>query len=414
MTIDNLANVSVKIGFGVDAVGGDYFVLNDPVKGELDNATYLLAPSNLTVDVTESVRSISINRGRERELDEYGTGTATIVFNDDDRTFDPSYSSGPYFGKLTPMRRVTITWRGTYLFVGWTDDWSVTYEPGDNLSRVTVTCVDGFAILGSQELDEIGAAHTGDTSGERIDRVLDLAEVEYPASRDIDTGLSTLGNTTYGANALAYLQACTRAEAGYLFIAADGTLTFRNRNTTLNMPSGLLITDDRSAGVPYSSISQHSSTDLLYTRVTGESETVGTPLSRIDNAAADEFLIRTLNLGTLFTVNNLQTQNIIDYHLSRFSSTELRFDSATFKLIGISDSRVADLLALDLTDIVTVERAPMGIGSISRLSMVDGIRHSIGHGSWITELSFANVDTRSFLVLNDAVFGELNAYRLAF
>lgn len=51
---------------------------------------------------------------------------------------------------------------------------------------------------------------------------------------------------------------------------------------------------------------------------------------------------------------------------------------------------------------------------ITRLSMIDGIRHRIGHGSWTVDLSFANADTRTFLALDDPVFGVLDANRLAF
>jgi hypothetical protein len=412
---DILADVTVEIGFGVDAVGGLYFVLDDPVRGELDNATYLLAPDTVFVDVTEHVASITIDRGRDRELDEYGTGTATVVFNDDDRTFDPAYSGSPYFGEITPMKRINIKWRGVDLFSGWIDDWSVMYEPGDNLSRVTADCVDGFAILANQELDEIAAAHSGDLVGARINRVLNRDEVDYPASRAIDTGNSILGATTLGGNALAYLQACCRAEAGYLFVAADGTLTFHNRQFALDVPSGVTFSDDPAAGIPYRVVTQRSTSDLLFTRVTGESETTGNPLSSTSVSAAAEYLIRTLPLGTLFTSTDVQTQNIVDFHLERFKRIEERFHAATVATATLTETQVASLVSLDLTDIVTVERSPLGVGStIERMSIIDGVSHRIASGSWITELNFANANTRAVFVLDHPVFGVLDANRLAF
>jgi hypothetical protein len=415
MSLDALADVTVEVGFGVDAVGGDFFVLDDPVRGELDDATYLLAPDTVFIDVTDHVAAVSIDRGRERELDEYATGTASIVFNDDDRTFDPAYSGSPYYGEIVPMKRARVSWQGIDLFNGWVDDWSVIYEPGDNLSRVTADCVDGFAILANQELTEIAAAHSGDMSGERISRVLDLAEVDFPATRAIDTGNSTLGATTFGTNALAYLQACARAEAGYLFVAADGTLTFRNRTATLNTPAGVTCSDDRAAGIPYRSISQRSAADLLYTRVTGTSETTDVEMVALDADAAEQFLIRTLALGSLFTIDDDETQNLVDFHLQRFSAPELRFHAATLNAVALDDTELATVLSLDLTDIVSIERSPLGIGaSISRLSILDGVSHRISHGAWTIDLAFANADTRAFLTLDDDVFGVLDANRLAF
>jgi hypothetical protein len=412
---DNLSGVKVEVGFGADAVGGDFFVLDDPARGELDSATYLLAPDAVYVDATASVAAVRTGRGREREIDEYRTGTVTVVFNDNDRTFDNAYSGSPYYGQITPMRRIRITWDDLPIFQGWVDDWSVMYEPGDNLSRVTAECVDGFAILANQDLDTITPSFTGDTTGERIERVLDLAEVDFPPTRAIDEGITTLGDTTFGQNALSYLQACSRAEAGYLFIAADGTLTFRNRTATLNVPSDLAFSDDPTAGVPYLNVTQRSASDLLFTRVTAESETTSNPVEAVDLDGADEFRIRTLPLGTLFTVDDTQTQDLVDSYLERFHLPEDRFQTATINLAACTDAQVRSVVRLDLTDIVTVERSPLGIGSaIERLSIIDGIEHRIATGSWTVDLSFANADTRTFLVLDDSVFGDLDSNRLAF
>lgn len=410
-----LAGVTVEIGFGADAVGGNYFVLNDPVRGVLNNTTYLLAPDTVFVDVAPHVSAVSTARGRDRELDEYGTGKATVVFNDNDRTFDPAYSGSPYFGEIVPMKRIVIGWNGTDLFTGWVEDWSVVYEPGDNLSRVTAECVDAFAILANQDLNEIAPAHSGDLAGARITRVLDRAEIDFPASRAIDAGNSTLGATTLGENALSYIQACARAEAGYLFVTADGTLTFRNRNATLNDDAAVTFSDDRAAGVPYRDVTQRSSADLLYSRVTGTSETTSNERVAFDPAARNDYFIRTLPLGTLFTVDDAETQNLVDYHLSKYSAPELRFQGATIAVATLETGQVQQVVNLELTDVVTVERSPLGVGGmIQRLSIVDGVSHQIGPGKWVAELSFSNADSRSFLTLDDPVFGVLGSNRLAF
>lgn len=359
MSVENLSGVKVEIGFGVNAVGGDFFILDGPVKGELDGATYLLAPDTVFVDITEHVAAVMINRGRDRETDEYSTGKVSVVINDNDRTFDPAHPGSPYAGQLTPMRRVRITWQGHHLFNGWIDDWSVVYEPGDALARTTADGMDSFGVLGTQELAEIAAAFSGDTSGQRVTRVLDRPEVDFPASRSIDAGLSTFGATTLGGNALAYLQACAAAEAGYLFVASDGTLTFRERTAVLNAPTGVTFTDDRTAGIPYRTITQRSAADLLYTRVTATSETTDVEVEAVDVAAGREFLVRTLPLGTLFTIDDVQTQTLVDAYLERFVTPEVRFESATVNVLALSTSEVAQVAALDLTDVVTVTRWPM-------------------------------------------------------
>jgi hypothetical protein len=410
-----LAGFTVEIGLGVNAVGGDFFVLNDPIKGELNNTTYLLAPDTVFVDIFTDVVAIETKRGRERDIDEYNTGIARVVFNDTDRIFDPAYESSPYAGELVPMKRVRIAWQNIAIFTGWIEDWTVTYVAGDSLSRITLDCVDSFAILANQELAEIAPAFSGDLTGERIERVLDRDEIAYPASRDIDVGNTTLGATDFSGNALSYLQECSRAEAGYLFISAAGTLTFRNRLAVLNVPAGAVLSDDRTAGIPYRTVTQRSTSDLLFTRITGESETTGNTVVAEDVDGHDQFFVRTLNLGSLFSINDIETQNLVDHYLSRFSEPEIRFHSADINVASLDSGQVSTLLNLELTEIVSVQRSPLNVGpTIERSSIVDGVAHQVRHGGWMATVNFANADTRSFLTLNDAVLGELGANRLAF
>ncbi|HEV8482686.1 MAG TPA: hypothetical protein VGV87_03925, partial [Blastocatellia bacterium] len=51
------------------------------------------------------VKSSSISRGRDSELDEMQPGTCADVLRNTTRRFDPTYSSGPHFNYLLPMRR---------------------------------------------------------------------------------------------------------------------------------------------------------------------------------------------------------------------------------------------------------------------------------------------------------------------
>jgi hypothetical protein len=109
-----------------------------------------LASINWT-DVSSYVRSVSTSRGRSSELDTFQTGSASIVFSNADRRFDPEYAAGPYFGALTPLRpvRIRAQYGGgatTNLFFGWVEQWPQTYEnPSD--ATVTVTAADSFKVL---------------------------------------------------------------------------------------------------------------------------------------------------------------------------------------------------------------------------------------------------------------------------
>ncbi len=79
--------------------------------------------------------------------------------------------------------------------------------------------------------NEARLAWTGDTTGERIGRILDV--VGWPAGeRDIDTGKTTLGPAaTSGQDALTYMQRVEASEAGWFWQDPDFTLRFRDRYT---------------------------------------------------------------------------------------------------------------------------------------------------------------------------------------
>lgn len=81
---------TVEIAFDLAAAGvDDFFTLNDSVKGELDNTTYKLAGDILT-DVTSDVRSVSLRRGRSRQLEQFQAGSCDVVLDNRDRDYDPT------------------------------------------------------------------------------------------------------------------------------------------------------------------------------------------------------------------------------------------------------------------------------------------------------------------------------------
>lgn len=101
-------------------------------------------------DISAYVRRISTRRGRTSELETYQAGTASIELENSDRRFDPTYTAGPYYPNVLPMRRINIqaTYGGiTYdIFTGYVDGWPQSYEK-PNFSTVEVTATDAFKFL---------------------------------------------------------------------------------------------------------------------------------------------------------------------------------------------------------------------------------------------------------------------------
>jgi hypothetical protein len=98
-----------KVELGFDGNGpGNFFTLDDPTAGVLDGTQYVLGGAAY-YDVTEYVKSISINRGKNRELDRFNAGSANVQFNNQNRFFDPTNTSSPFFGQIVPRREVRIS-----------------------------------------------------------------------------------------------------------------------------------------------------------------------------------------------------------------------------------------------------------------------------------------------------------------
>ena len=109
-------------------------------------------------DISPYVESFSTRRGRSSEFDTFSAGTASIVLKNDDRRFDPVYTSSPYYPNLLPMRRVRVrtTYSGvTYdLFNGYVDGWPQGYN-NPRGSFVNLPATDAFKVLASVSLPSV-------------------------------------------------------------------------------------------------------------------------------------------------------------------------------------------------------------------------------------------------------------------
>lgn len=119
------------------------------------------------IDVTPDVRSWDVDRGRNRELERFQPGRATVVFSNADRDYDSQHATGPWFGNLKPNKRVRIreTFNGTTfpLFDGYVDRWHLDYPLTGKDATATLTATDGFKLLARTDLprsvyvDEVAA-----------------------------------------------------------------------------------------------------------------------------------------------------------------------------------------------------------------------------------------------------------------
>lgn len=412
--------VLMELGFRVRQ-----FVLDDPVYGLLDGDGRLDGTLD-GIDVSDYVMNATMTRGRMDQLSGVSAGTASIELWNGDRRFDPINEASPFWDAtknrsgVVPRRKVTISCDGTPIFTGRITDVDVTYEPSrvgttvEN-SIVTISAADDFVLLANAVIVN-PITPTEELSGARVSAILDLAEVDYPvASRNIEAGTAVLGGgATYeiaaNTNALTYLQAISTAEQGYLYVAADGTLTFTNR-ATVGFPDVIATFSDAGTGLSYRELSVIYGQEFLYNRVAC---TVigGTEQVADDAASQTEFGIATLALSDLLLASDAGALALAEDLLRLYSEPQYRFDTMLVTYADKTSGQRATLNGIDISDMIEVTRTYRNgtPASVTKPYTIERIQHKITPNEHTVQYNLSQTIILSPLILDDPVFGLLDSF----
>lgn len=403
-----------KVELGFDANGpGNFFTLDDTVKGVLDNIDYVLSGASNFYDVSAYVQSINVSRGKSRALDRYNAGQVSVTFDNRNRYFDPTYTASPFYGQIVPRRDVRIWSNGVIVFYGTTEDWNLDYSPSGE-STATLSAVDGFAFLAQQTLTT--QTYTSQLSGSRVSAVLDDASVAWPATqRSIDAGDETLQGdaVTAADNALQYLQQIETSEPGELFIAKNGDLRFIARNSVA-ASSGVPVLSDSGTGIKYSQVRVVYGSELLYTQTELSRKGSSTLVQVNDTSAQATYGIRTLSETELLLNSDSRLAEFGNYLLGQYNAPEYRFDQVDVLFSQLSTTDQNTLLGLELGSICRVDFTPNGISpAISKYGRVIAINHQASPIEHRMTIGLGTLVGATF-VLDDTAFGILDTGILAF
>jgi len=412
-------DLQIATGFQVDA-----FVLDDTLKGVLNNTEYVLDGTTEFANVMDSTVSVNVRRGRRDVGDQFSAGTMTFTIQDVDGIFNPFDQNSPYYDTpqakpgLAPLREVRlIRYSSTNvpesLFSGYVVNYDYNFALG-GLDTVTVYCADQFYLLAQTFLDELNV--TPETSGERIETVLDLPEVDFPAgARAISTGTVNLGHDSAytvpaGTNALQYLtQINETAEFGRLFMSRAGVLTFQDRiGTTLSAP----VADfhDDGTGYKFNGVGISFEADAVINRavVTGLD---GKTATATDTGSIATYFIQT----TSITNSLLHVQGEIDTAASYLLNPEPepRYTSVATKYLMLTTAQKDILATVDIGDTISVEKTfPSGTGTtqLAQELSVEGIEHRLDFSTGHSVLYSTAPTTIVYeLILDDLIYGVLDA-----
>jgi len=417
----NSGNYDLKIatGFLVDS-----FRLDTVVAGVLDNTQFVLDGTSEFADVMNSAIKVTVRRGRRDVGDQFSAGTMTFTIQDVDGIFNPFDQNSPYWDTpqakpgLAPLREVRlIRYSSTDVPDSWFSGYVVNYDYNfalGGLDTVTVYCADQFYLLAQTYLDELNV--TTETSGERIETVLDLPEVDFPTgARAISTGTVNLGHDSAytvpaGTNALQYLtQINETAEFGRLFMSRAGVLTFQDRiGNTLSAP----VADfhDDGTGYKFDGVGISFEADAVVNRavVTGLD---GDSYTATDLASIATYFIQTDSITNSLLHEASAIQAAAEYLLN--PEPEPRYTSVATKFLMLTTAQKDTLATVDIGDTISVEKSfasGTGTTQLAQELSVEGIEHRLDFSTGHSVLYSTAPTTIVYeVILDDLIYGVLDA-----
>ena len=412
-------NYSLLIDTGYD-VGS--FQLDSDVKGLLDGV-YPLGPTTDFADVTESVTQISVRRGRQDIGDQFSAGTMTFTINDVDGIFNPFDDTSPFYNSpealpgLAPLRAVELIRYSTtdvpeYLYRGKIVNYDYNFAL-DGIDTVTVYCSDNFYLLSQTYMDELNVGV--ETSGQRIETVLDLPEVDYPtgAARNIDPGTVDLGHDAAytvpaGTNVLSYLsQINETAEFGRLFMSRAGVLTFTPR--VGNTLSGSVADfHDDGTNIPFDNLGITFEADSVTNRALVQN--LGGAVATADELDSQAlFFIQTNSISSSL-LDDTELAAAATYLLDPYP--EARYNSVETIFGALTDAQRDTVAVIDINDTISIEKNFVTGSTITTLAQelsVEGIEHEITLTGHRVRLFTSPTTIVYELILDDATYGTLDA-----
>jgi hypothetical protein len=394
------------------------FILDDPIYGALDFGQLTDQAVNI-VDITSSIVQVSIRRGRNRILSKFEAGTANVVIYDQNGDWNPSNPASPYYGDLKPLRKIQVyaDYNGTryYMFSGFITDYDTSFSIGtDEVSRVTLKCVDAFKLLTGAQITTVTGAPAGQLSGARVNALLNATD--WPSGlRDIDTGQSTLqadlGTSRQAINALRTVE---DSEFGGLFLDAEGRVTFIDRDSlTTSLASPIYNFADDGTGIAFqNAVTAYDDTlivnDVTVTRVGGSAQNV------FDQPSIDTYFIHSGNRSGILVQTDAEALDQASMLLSTRKDTETRIDSIQLNLEDGNDiTRCTAGLAMELLDCVTVKKSMPGSTNIQQTLLVQGLNHDFTNRRMTTTV-FTGESLITGFVLNSTTLGILDTSVLGY
>lgn len=413
-----LPTVKVTVNFSSGASFGQTMVLGT---GILDQDV-LGDAAALIVDVSAQVQSINTVRGRNLLTEQFQTGTATVVLQDQLGYWNPQNTASPYYGQLLPLRKIQIsavdpgTGLSSYLFSGYITSYN--YRQSQDVGEVsttTLTALDATQLLTLATVTTVAGATAGELTGSRFNDILDA--IGWPTGmRDVDPGLTTCaadpGTARTGSAAL---QTVASTEFGAFYIDTQGRVVFQDRGLTSSSVAGTPTAFvDSGAGIRYSNAEFKLDDSQIFNQANVSAGAISATYK--DQTSIDTYFLHSYDINNLLLQTTTEADNWARAMVASRKDTTIRCDSITLNLNTPSyTAGVTAALTLDYFAPITVTQTQPGASAITKTLQIFGVSHSINYGnqSWFTRFTTAEPIIDSF-ILNSSQYGILGTNVLSY
>jgi hypothetical protein len=407
--------INAVINFSTGPAFAQAMILDSGILG-----TNVLADSAaLIVDVSDQVDGITTTRGRNAQADLFQTGTLTLRIVDQDGDFNPQNAAGPYYGLLTPLRKVQIT--GTYagteypMFSGFITSYTTTTpKMATDVVYTTITAVDAFRLFTNSQISTVTLAAAGDNAGERVNAILD--EISWPPSmREILYGTTIMqADPGTARTALAAMQTATTSEYGAIYVDARGSLTLKDRAFCIDSQA-LPVTrfNDDGTDINYFNAIWRLDDTQVYNSAS-ITKIGGTAQLAEDAASIEEYFVHSYNQTNLVMDTNADALNYAQAYVASRAETQTRCDLIELDLYmdNYNDGILA-ALSLDFFDPVEITTNQPGNSTLVQTLQVFGVQHRVTPNSWKTSFTTLEPIIDGF-ILDSTLYGVLDTSVLAY
>jgi hypothetical protein len=383
--------------------------------------TNVLAESAaLIVDVSNVVDSINTRRGRNAQADQFQTGTLSLRIVDQNGDFNPMNTAGPYYGLLTPMRKVqiTATFAGvTYpVFSGFITSYS-TSTPQSAVGDVvytTIQAVDAQRLAQNAQISTVSGTSAGQLTGARINNLLDA--ISWPSTmRDIDPGLTTVqADPGTARTALQACQTIETTEFGAFYVDASGSFIFQDRNLTASSVAATpVVFNDNGTAIDYFNAVWVTNDTLVYNEANITATGLATQTAS-DAASIVKYFLHSYNQQNLLMQDTATALNYARAYVASRAETTVRCDEIQLDLYTANyDAGIVAALDLDYFDPVTITTNQPGGTTLTKTLQVFGKSMEITPNSWRVKMTTLEAIIDGF-ILDSTLSGILDESVLSY